>query len=116
MFLGAKRLECAELAPAFRAHPLNDSASKLDAVQTLCATEMPALPNGTVISAAHAWPSGAYSSSRSGHSSMIRTRTKPGKGSREPLVHIVILDALNVLLHAARVTLLLALSGLFTRS
>jgi len=31
-FLGAKRLECAELAPAFRVPSLNDSASKLDAL------------------------------------------------------------------------------------
>jgi hypothetical protein len=40
-FLGAKRLECVELAPAFGAPTLNDSASKLDALQTLRVTGMP---------------------------------------------------------------------------
>src|ERR1035437_6979051 len=40
-FLGAKRLECAELAPAFGSPTLNDSASKLDALQTLRVTGMP---------------------------------------------------------------------------
>jgi hypothetical protein len=35
----AKRLECAELAPAFGVPTLNDSASKLDALQTLRAQE-----------------------------------------------------------------------------
>src|ERR1035438_9522289 len=38
--LVAKRLECAELAPAFRPPAINDSASKLDALQTLRATGM----------------------------------------------------------------------------
>jgi hypothetical protein len=40
-FLVAKRLECVELAPAFGAPMLNDSASKLDALQTLRVTGMP---------------------------------------------------------------------------
>src|ERR1017187_1514642 len=52
-FLGAKRLECAELAPAFRAPTLNDSASKLDALQTLRATGMPVLSNVTIFTAAN---------------------------------------------------------------
>src|ERR1035437_7910874 len=39
-FLGAKRLECVELAPAFGSPTLNDSASKLDALQTLRVTGM----------------------------------------------------------------------------
>ena len=52
-FLGAKRLECAELAPAFRVPPLNDSASKLDALQTLRATGMPVLSNVTIFTAAN---------------------------------------------------------------
>ena len=55
-FLGAKRLECAELAPAFRVPTLNDSASKLDALQTLRATGMPVLSNLTVFTTAHIKP------------------------------------------------------------
>jgi hypothetical protein len=39
--LGAKRLECVELAPAFGTATLNDSASKLDALQTLRVAAMP---------------------------------------------------------------------------
>jgi hypothetical protein len=37
-FSGAKRLQCVELAPALRAPVPNDSASKLDVLQTLRAT------------------------------------------------------------------------------
>jgi hypothetical protein len=40
-FPGAKRLECVELAPAFGAATPNDSASELDALQTLRVTPMP---------------------------------------------------------------------------
>jgi hypothetical protein len=36
----AKRLECVELAPAFEPPPPYDSASKLDALQTLRAVGM----------------------------------------------------------------------------
>ena len=46
-FLGAKRLDCAELAPAFRAPPFSHSANKLDALHTLRATGKPFLPNVT---------------------------------------------------------------------
>jgi hypothetical protein len=37
----AKRLECVELAPAFRPPTIINSASKLDALQTLRAQERP---------------------------------------------------------------------------
>jgi hypothetical protein len=37
---GAKRLECVELAPAFGTATLNESASELDALQTLRVTAM----------------------------------------------------------------------------
>jgi len=40
-FLDAKRLECAELAPAFGRAAVFESASKLDALQTLRDTGMP---------------------------------------------------------------------------
>ena len=40
----AKRLECAELAPAFERPPPHDSASKLDALQTLRAAVRPQQP------------------------------------------------------------------------
>ena len=52
-FRGAKRLECAELAPAFGAASVNDSASKLDALQTLRVTAMPVFPYVSVFRAAH---------------------------------------------------------------
>jgi len=52
-FLGAKRLECVELAPAFGAPTLNDSASKLDALQTLRVTAMRSFPYVSVFRAAH---------------------------------------------------------------
>jgi len=43
-FMGAKRLECVELAPAFDVAMFSDSASELDALQTIRATAMPILP------------------------------------------------------------------------
>jgi hypothetical protein len=50
---GAKRLECVELAPAFGAPTLNDSASKLDALQTLRVNAMPILHYVSVFTATH---------------------------------------------------------------
>src|ERR1035437_7310364 len=41
----AKRLECVELAPAFEAPPPDDSASKLDALQTLRVAVHPQEPS-----------------------------------------------------------------------
>ena len=41
----AKRLECVELAPAFEAPPPYDSASKLDALQTLRVVVRPQEPS-----------------------------------------------------------------------
>ena len=52
-FVGAKRLECVELAPAVGAPTLNDSASKLDALQTLRVTAMPIFAYVSVFRAAH---------------------------------------------------------------
>jgi hypothetical protein len=52
-FLSAKRLECVELAPAFGAPTPNDSASKLDALQTLRVTGMPIFLYVSAIRAAH---------------------------------------------------------------
>ena len=52
-FPGAKRLECVELAPAFGAATFDDSASELDALQTLRVTEMPLVPYVSVFKAAH---------------------------------------------------------------
>jgi len=52
-FLGAKRLECVELAPAFGAPAFSQSASKLDALQTLRDTGMPSFPYVSVFMAAH---------------------------------------------------------------
>ena len=49
---GAKRLECLELAPAFGAASFNDSASELDALQTLRVTEMPLFPYVSAFKAA----------------------------------------------------------------
>ena len=53
MFLSAKRLECVELAPAFGSPALSQSASKLDALQTLRDIGMPSFPCGSVFMAAH---------------------------------------------------------------
>ena len=50
---GAKRLECVELAPAFGAATCNDSASELDALQTLRVTAMVIFPYVSVFRAAH---------------------------------------------------------------
>jgi len=50
---GAKRLECVELAPAFGAPTFNESASELDALQTLRVTAMPIFPYVSVFRAAH---------------------------------------------------------------
>ena len=58
-FLGAKRLECAELAPAFGAPRLNDSASKLDSLQPLRFTAMPAFPSNSVFTPAHTKAAGS---------------------------------------------------------
>jgi hypothetical protein len=52
-FLGAKRLECVELAPALGAPTLSKSASKLDALQTLRVTRMPLFSYVSVFKAAH---------------------------------------------------------------
>ena len=41
----AKRLECVELAPAFDLPSPYDSASKLDALQTLRVTSLPQQPS-----------------------------------------------------------------------
>jgi hypothetical protein len=49
----AKRLECVELAPAFEPSLSYDSASKLDALQTLRVNAMPILPYVSVFGAAH---------------------------------------------------------------
>ena len=51
---GAKRLECVELAPAFGAATFDESASELDALQTLRVAAMPISPYVTVFRAAHA--------------------------------------------------------------
>ena len=59
-FPGAKRLECVELAPAFGAATFDDSASELDALQTLRVTEMPLVPYASVFKAAHAKPGGLH--------------------------------------------------------
>ena len=52
-FPAAKRLECVELAPAFGAATFDDSASELDALQTLRVTEMPLFPDVSAFKAAH---------------------------------------------------------------
>ena len=52
-FSGAKRLECVELAPAFGAATFNDSASELDALQTLRVTAILLFPYVSVFKAAH---------------------------------------------------------------
>jgi hypothetical protein len=48
---GAKRLECVELAPAFGAANFNDSASELNAFQTLRVTAIPISPYASVFEA-----------------------------------------------------------------
>jgi len=50
---GAKRLECAELAPAFGAGWSNESASELDALHTLRVDAIPISLNVSVFRAAH---------------------------------------------------------------
>ena|ERR1019366_5564126 len=52
-FLDAKRLECAELAPAFGRGTVAESASKLDALQTLRDLGMPSFLYVSVLMAAH---------------------------------------------------------------
>ena len=59
MFPVAKRLECVELAPAFGAATFDDSASELDALQTLRVTEMPLFPYVSAFEAAHTKRPGA---------------------------------------------------------
>jgi hypothetical protein len=51
--LDAKRLECVELAPAFGAATLDESASELDALQTLRVAAMPSPPYVGEFRAAH---------------------------------------------------------------
>ena len=52
-FLGAKRMECVQLAGAFGAPLLNESASKLDALHTLRDMRLPNSMNVTVFTTAH---------------------------------------------------------------
>ncbi len=52
--VGAKRLECVELAPALGVPTLSESASKLDALQTLLGTGTPPFFYVSAFRAAHA--------------------------------------------------------------
>jgi hypothetical protein len=51
-FLGAKRMECVELAGAFAKGKRSDSASKLEALHTLRDIRMPSPVNVTVLTTA----------------------------------------------------------------
>ena len=64
-FPGAKRLECVELAPAFESPLPYDSASKLDALQTLRVTAMPIFSYVSVFRAAHTKPHPTENSAKS---------------------------------------------------
>jgi hypothetical protein len=77
-FSGAKRLECAELAPAFGAAMFDDSASKLAALQTLRVTSMPLFPNVSVIEAALPNPADCGLASASSLSSILCRRVRIG--------------------------------------
>src|ERR1035441_4438324 len=86
--------KCAQLAPAFRAPTLNDSASKLDALQTMRATGMPVLSNVTIFTAAHTKPTASRRSvqvrigrrgrcGRTSHSAVPQAREPPPRDTHD---------------------------------